>query len=133
MSRKNKDYNMFSLFMPFVGMAFLLTIIGFFAVGLVYIFVPFSVWMLKIISLVISIISLVIVTCVAGRRTASVFTGGIIALIYSVIRWIIAVATGSLYILSFRSPFVIISGFLIGIIGGIIGTGTATRRKRRYR
>ena len=132
MSQK-KDHGFITFFLPFVAIGFVLTLIAFLFLAVVYRFVPLSSAVLKVITAVISVCVLLIISYLSAKEAASVITGGITALIYSVIHSIFAVLSGSVPLLSVRTPFIIATGFLIGLIGAIFGDGSVRGRRRRYR
>ena len=110
MSQK-KDHGFITFFLPFVAIGFVLTLIAFLFVAVVYRFVPLSSAVLKVITAVISVCVLLIISYLSAKEAASVITGGITALIYSVIHSIFAVLSGSVPLLSVRTPFIIATFF----------------------
>ena len=127
-----KNYDFFFFLLKYEIMAFLFTLIAFVFVAAVFIFILIPSKVLSIISLAVSVIVLIIVSAKAGKDSGSVITGGMVALIFAAIRAFLAIVFGMVPLLSVRTPFEIITGFLIGVIGGIIGAGNNLGR-RRYR
>ncbi len=133
MQKGNKNYGFAAFLIPFVVLAFALTIAVMLVLALLYMFIPFSESVLEIITMVSSIIIVFVVSCLAGKASGSVLTSGIVGLVYTVIRSIIAVALGVVPLLDIRTLFIIITGFLIGILGGILGSDGGRKKRRRYR
>ena len=108
-------------------------LVAFLFVAAVYLFVPFSPLVLKVITAAVSVCVILIISYTSSKEAASVLTGGITALIYSVLHSFFAVVFGVIPLLSVRTPFMILTGFLIGLIGAVFGGGSKIRRRRRYR
>ena len=125
--KRNHDLAAFVL--PYVIRAFALTFAAFFVVAAVYLFVPFGAGALKVITAVISVIVILTVSYSASKASESVLAGGITALIYSVIHSLAAVIFGIIPFLSVRTPFIIVTGFLSGLIGGVFGGGGRMKRR----
>ncbi len=132
-TKEKKDAGIVLFFMRYVLMALALTAIAFAFLGIVYIFVDIPQKALSITTLGVSVIVSLVVSFVVGKDTAAPVTGGCIVLIFSLIRIIFSIVFGLTPILSLRTPFELITGFLIGLIGGILGSSGGNRRRRRYR
>ncbi|MDP4118276.1 MAG: TIGR04086 family membrane protein [Bacillota bacterium] len=130
---KKSSEGFVAFFLPYAALEFIFTIVAFAVVALIYVFIPLSDGILRIITIVISVVVMFIVSASVGRETASAISGGIIALIYTLVRYIISISFGFVPFLSIKTPFVIATGFLIGIMGGILGSSTRPRRRRKYR
>ena len=132
-AKSAKDTGMIGFFLRYVFIALAATAVCFAAVAAVYVFVPFSANTLRLVALIISVLVTLFVGGKAGKDSASVLTAGVTGLIYALLRSVISIAAGFTPLLALRTPFEIITGFLVGIIGGIFGAGTTKRRRRRYR
>ena len=135
-SRENtskRGEGLFFFFMRYVLMMLGVTLVAFAVLAAVYIFVDVPKKTLGIIALGASILAALIVSFVAGKESGSAVTGGCASLIFACIRCVLSVAFGFMPILSFRAPFELATGFLIGLLGGILGRTGEGRRKRRYR
>ena len=130
-AKKEKDFELLYFFLRYEIMAIILTVIAFALVAVVYIFLDIPKEVMELITLIISVIVSLVVSFIAGKETASVITGGCIILIFAFIRCLVSIIFGFTPVLSLRTPFELASGFIIGIIGGIAGSGT--NRKRRFR
>ena len=132
MSEK-RDFGVLAFFLPFTLLGMVLTLAAFLLVAAIYLFVPFSPLILKVITAAVSVCVILIISYTSSKEAASVLTGGITALIYSVLHSFFAVVFGVIPLLSVRTPFMILTGFLIGLIGAVFGGGSKIRRRRRYR
>lgn len=130
---KKGDAGLLFFFLRYVLIALGLTVAAFVAVGAVYIFVDIPAKTLEIIALAVSVLVSLAVSFVVGRASAAPVTGGCVVLIYAFLRCAVSVIFGFTPLLSVRTPFELITGFLVGLIGGILGSGGTSRRRRRYR
>ena len=122
-----------AFFLPYIVLSFLLTIGAFFVVGLVYTFIPIPEQALEPTALVITVAVLVVMSFSVGRATSQAgwLSGSILTLIYTVIMCLFGLITGNMPWI--KVPFIIITGFLIGALGGVLGINTRPKRPRRYR
>jgi len=136
LSRENTQKNDGGLavfFVRYVLMALILTAVAFVLVAVVYIFVDIPSNVLGTITLIVSVAVSLMVSFAVGKETAIPLTAGCVVLIFSAIRCILAVLFGFMPVFSIRTPFELVTGFLIGMIGGILGNSNSRRRRRRYR
>ena len=129
---KQNDAGLVVFFLRYVLMALGLTAVAFAVLAAVYIFVDIPVHALEIITLVVSVIVALVVSFMVGKDSATPLSGGCVTLVYTFLRCAVSVIFGFTPILSVRTPFELITGFLIGLLGGILGSGGGNRR-RRYR
>lgn len=136
LSRENKqkeDAGLIVFFIRYVLMALMLTAVSFAVLAVVYIFIDIPSNVLEIVTLAISVVVLLIVSFAVGKESAIPLTAGCVGLIYAAVRCLLAVIFGFVPFLSVRTPFELVTGFLIGMIGGILGSSGGRRRTRRYR
>ena len=130
---KERDFGVLAFFLPYTLLGIALTFVALLLLSAVYLFIPFSPRILKFIAAAVSVCVILIISYSSSKESGSVLTGGITALIYSVIHSLLAVIFGVIPFISVRTPFVIATGFLIGFIGAVFGGGREIGRRRRYR
>lgn len=130
---KKRDTGLLFFFLRYVLTAFGLTLAAFAVIAVVYIFADIPAKTLEMISLAVSFAVSLAVSFAVGKASAAPVTGGCVVLIYAFLRCAVSVIFGFTPLLSVRTPFELITGFLVGLIGGILGSGGTTRRRRRYR
>ena len=136
MKEKNgrfKDLGLIFFFFRYLLFAVAATLAVLILLALVYLFMDISKNNLEITALVLSVIVGLVVSFFAGKESASSLTGGVVVFLYALLRCIVAVATGNAPLFSIRTPFELVTGFLVGIIGGIMGAGRDSSRRHRYR
>ena len=132
-TKEKKDAGIVLFFLRYALIALGLTMAAFVLLGIVYIFVDIPSKALEITTLVISVIVSLVVSFIAGKDTAAPVTGGCVVLVFALLRCILSIIFGFTPILSLRTPFELVTGFLIGLTGGILGSSGGNRRRRRYR
>ena len=123
----------FLFFVPFLVLAYLLTLVFFMIVAAVYTLFPLNASVLPGTTVVITVAVLLAVAFFAGRTGSAPgwFSGGIFALLYGVIMCLAGVIFSSIALFSLKTLAVLISCFLVGAFGGILGINTRPRPRRR--
>lgn len=132
-TKEKKDAGFVLFFLRYVLMALVMTVAVFVLLGIFYIFVDIPAKALGITTLVVSVLVSLVVSFIVGKDTAAPVTGGCVVLMFALLRCILSIVFGFTSVLSLRTPFELITGFLIGLIGGILGSSGGNRRRRRYR
>lgn len=130
----NLDSGMMRFFLPYWILAAVVLLIFYFLIAIAYMVTPLGAAALPFFSRTVTAITLTAVSAMVGHETGEgIVSGGFFGLILTLFLLAVGMIFRAVSLFSLLFLVLLVTGTLLGCIGGIIGSGKRRKRRRRIR